>query len=124
MLLHVEGFKHYLYIPAPVGFRSEDCQPYATYLEQKLASHERIIQSAQITKKKNLYGYQGPDDQWYIKITVTEPRHISKLRTGLEKSISAYNYKGLWPAGEDGGIMTFDNIQYVLRFMIDTGVSL
>jgi DNA polymerase delta subunit 1 len=32
------------------------------------------------------------------------------------------NYKRLWPAREDG-ILTFDNIAYVLRFMIDTKVS-
>lgn len=32
------------------------------------------------------------------------------------------NYKHLWK-GVDGGILTFDSIQYVLRFMIDTGVS-
>ena len=33
------------------------------------------------------------------------------------------NYKQMWK-GVDGGILTFDSIQYVLRFMIDTGVSL
>ena len=32
------------------------------------------------------------------------------------------NYKNMWK-GVDGGILTFDSIQYVLRFMIDTGVS-
>lgn len=32
------------------------------------------------------------------------------------------NYKQMWK-GVDGGILTFDSIQYVLRFMIDTGVS-
>jgi DNA polymerase delta subunit 1 len=71
--------------------------------------------------RENLYGFQGNEKRWYIKITVTDPRHISKLRTGLEKNIQAFNYKGLWPASEEG-IMTFDSIQFVLRFMIDTGV--
>lgn len=31
------------------------------------------------------------------------------------------NYKGLWSSSESG-ILTFDNIQYLLRFMIDTGL--
>lgn len=31
------------------------------------------------------------------------------------------NYKGLWSAS-DSGILTFDNIPYLLRFMIDTGL--
>lgn len=94
------------------------------FLEQKFASHTRMIHSAQVMERESLYGFQGFKKTWFIKITVTDPKHIGKLRTGLEKSISQYNYKGLWPSAEDGGIMTFDNIQYVLRFMIDTGVSL
>jgi DNA polymerase delta subunit 1 len=32
------------------------------------------------------------------------------------------NWKRLWPA-QEGGILTFDNIAYVLRFMIDTKVN-
>lgn len=107
-----------------MGFHAEDCKPYAMFLEQKFASHTRMIHSAQVMERESLYGFQGFKKTWFIKITVTDPKHIGKLRTGLEKSISQYNYKGLWPSAEDGGIMTFDNIQYVLRFMIDTGVSL
>ena len=32
------------------------------------------------------------------------------------------NYKGFW-SGSDGGLKTFDNLKYVDRFMVDTGVS-
>lgn len=120
----MEGFRHYLYIAAPVGFCPDDVKPYAKYLEQKFALHEPMIHSAQLMQKENLYGFQGNLKSWYIRITVTEPKHISRLRNGLEKNISMYNYRGLWPSADDGGIVTFDNIQYVLRFMIDTGVSL
>lgn len=122
VLLHVEGFRHYLYIAAPVGFHPEDVKPYTTFLEQRFGMHERMIHSVNLAQKENLYGYQGNLKSWYIKITVTEPKYIARLRNGLEKSIANYNYKGLWPSGDDGGIVTFDNIQYVLRFMIDTGV--
>ena len=70
--------------------------------------------------RENLYGFQGNQKSPYLKITVTDPKHINKLRTTIEKG--GANYKGLWK-GVDGGILTFDSIQYVLRFMIDTGVT-
>ena len=70
--------------------------------------------------RENLYGFQGNQKSPYLKITVNDPKHIHRLRTTIEKG--GANYKGLWK-GVDGGILTFDSIQYVLRFMIDTGVT-
>ena len=71
--------------------------------------------------RENLFGFQGNQKSPYLKITVTDPKFINKLRTAIESGNA--NYKGLWK-GVDGGILTFDSIQYVLRFMIDTGVSI
>jgi DNA polymerase delta subunit 1 len=71
--------------------------------------------------RENLFGFQGNQKSPYLRITVTDPRFINKLRTTIESG--AANYKGLWKGAGDGGILTFDNIQYILRFMIDTGVS-
>jgi DNA polymerase delta subunit 1 len=70
--------------------------------------------------RENLYGFQGNQKNPYIKITVTEPKFINRLRTLIEKGDA--NYKGLWKAAE-GGVLTFDSIQYVLRFMIDTHIA-
>lgn len=70
--------------------------------------------------RENLFGFQGNQKSPYLKITVTDPKYINKLRTSLESG--AANYKGLWKSAE-GGVLTFDSIQYVLRFMIDTKVS-
>ena len=66
--------------------------------------------------------FQGNQQSPYIKITVTDPKHINKVRSMLESGERGLSYKGLWK-GIDSGILTFDSIQYVLRFMIDTGVS-
>lgn len=71
--------------------------------------------------RENLFGFQGNQKSPYLKITVTDPKFINKLRTTIESGSA--NYKGLWRGVGDGGILTFDSIQYVLRFMIDTGVS-
>ena len=70
--------------------------------------------------RENLFGFQGNQKSPYLKITVTDPKFINKLRTTIESG--SVNYKSLWK-GVDGGILTFDSIQYVLRFMIDTGVG-
>lgn len=69
--------------------------------------------------RENLFGFQGNQKCAYLKITVTSPKFINRLRTLIERGEA--NFKGLWK-GVDSGILTFDNIQYVLRFMIDTGV--
>ncbi|KAJ5166024.1 DNA polymerase delta catalytic subunit [Penicillium capsulatum] len=122
VLLHVTGFQHYLYIAAPVNFTKEDCEPYRAFLEAKLGQSGPVIKSVQITMRENIYGFQGNQKSWYLKITVADPRFISKLRGALETGSGSMNYKGLWSAA-DSGILTFDNIQYLLRFMIDTGLS-
>lgn len=69
--------------------------------------------------RENLYGFQGNQKSPYLKITVTDPKYINRLRTSIEGGNA--NYKGFWK-GADGGVLTFDSIQYVLRFMIDCKV--
>ena len=87
-----------------------------------MAQSVPVIQSVQVTMRENIYGFQGNQKSWYLKITVTDPRFIARLRSALESPGGAMNYKGLWGNLTDSGILTFDNIQYLLRFMIDTGL--
>lgn len=113
-------FLHYLYVAAPVNFQRQDVDGYKAYLETQLAQHEPAIHSVQMVLRENLFMFQGNQKSPYLKITVTNAKYINKLRTSIEHGSA--NYKGLWK-GVDGGILTFDNIQYLLRFMIDTGVT-
>ena len=120
ILLHVTHFLHYLYIAAPVNFTKNDCEGFKAYLETQLAQHQPTIHSVQMVLRENLYGFQGNQKSPYLKISVTDPKHINKLRTKL--NVGSANYKGMWKGAVDG-LLTFDNIQYILRFMIDTGIS-
>ena len=120
VLLHVTDFLHYLYVAAPISFTKEDCPGFKSYLETQLAQHSPAIHSVQMVMRENLFKFQGNQKSPFLKITTTDPRHINKLRTTIEKGDA--NYKNLWQ-GADGGILTFDSIQYVLRFMIDCNVS-
>lgn len=119
VLLHVKDFKHYLYVAAPVSFTAEDCPKFRTYLETQLAMHQPAIHSVVLTMRENIYGFQGNTQNPYIKITVTDPKFINKVRTTIERGDA--NWKGMWKSA-DGTIMTYDNIQYLLRFMVDCSV--
>lgn len=118
VLLHVKDFKHYLYVPAPVSFTAEDCPKFRAYLEAQLAMHQPVVHSVVLTMRENIYGFQGNIQNPYLKITVNDPKFINRVRTTIEGGNA--NWKGMWKS--DGTIMTYDNIQYLLRFMVDCSV--
>ncbi|KAI9828788.1 MAG: DNA-directed DNA polymerase delta [Thelocarpon impressellum] len=120
VLLHVTDFHHYLYVAAPVSFDKKDCAGFKTYLDAQLNQHQPAIHSVQIVMRENLFGFSGNQTAAYLKIIVTDPKVINKLRTTIESG--GANWKGMWK-GVDGGILTFDSIQYVLRFMVDTKIA-
>lgn len=119
VMVHVTDFKHYLYVAAPVSFAPQDCELFKAYLESQLSQLQPVIYSCQIVLRENIYGFQGNTQSPYIKITVTDPKHIPRVRSAFEKNEA--NWRGMWK-GVEGGIMTFDNLQYVLRFMVDCKV--
>jgi DNA polymerase delta subunit 1 len=102
-----------------MNFTKNDTQPFKAYLETQLAQHHTAILSVSMHMRENIFGFQGNQQSPYLKITVTDPRYINRLRTCIEKGEA--NYKGLWKSA-DGAVLTFDSIQYVLRFMIDCKV--
>jgi DNA polymerase delta subunit 1 len=71
-----------------------------------------------MVKKENLYGFNGNQQSPFLKIVLTDPKHAPRLRGLLERAEG--NWKGMW--GKIDNLMTFDNIQYVLRFMVDTKI--
>lgn len=119
VMLHVKDFKHYIYVAAPVGFAAKDAPAFKAYLETQLAQHEPVIDNVSMLMRENIYGFQNNTQNPYLKITVTNPKFINKVRSNIQ-SCNA-NWKGLWKS-PDGQILTFDNIQYVLRFMVDCKV--
>lgn len=120
VMLHVRDFKHYLYVAAPTSFQPSDCPAFQSYLNAQVESYAPAIHSVNLVMRMNIYRYQGNVESPYLKITVTDPKLIGRVRTAIETGKA--NWKGLWQSG-DGGILTFDNIQYVPRFMVDCHVS-
>ncbi|EWC46541.1 DNA polymerase delta catalytic subunit [Drechslerella stenobrocha 248] len=121
VLLHVTDFLHYIYLQAPVGFDHSHIQPYQEFVQQRVGGgNETVVASVQVVMRENLYGFQGNQKSPYIKITVTEPKYIPRVRKFIETGNA--NYAGMW-RGLEGNIMTFDNIQFIMRFMVDTKMS-
>ncbi|RDA93478.1 hypothetical protein CP533_2641 [Ophiocordyceps camponoti-saundersi (nom. inval.)] len=120
VLLHVTDFKHYLYVPAPPMFKAQDAKAYQTYLESQIAQHQPAIHSISMCPRENIYGFNGNKKSPFLKITVTDPKFIPKVRSTIEGGNA--DWKGLWKAQEHG-VMTYDNIQYVLRFMVDCQIQ-
>lgn len=118
-MLHVKDFLHYLYVAAPVSFTHKDCEPYKMFLDSQVGMHTPAINSVSVVLRENLYGFTGNKQHAYIKITVTDPKYINKVRTTIEEGKA--NWKGMW-RNDGNGILTFDSIQYVLRFMVDVKV--
>jgi DNA polymerase delta subunit 1 len=119
-MLHVTDFLHYLYVAAPISFTQHDCDGFKTYLEAQVAQHQPAIYSVQMVLRENLYGFQGNQQNPYLKITVTDPKFINKVRSTIEHGSA--NWHGKWNS-PDGNILTFDSLPYVLRFMVDCKVS-
>ncbi|OAA58962.1 DNA polymerase delta catalytic subunit [Niveomyces insectorum RCEF 264] len=116
VMLHVTDFRHYLYVAAPASFAPSDCQNFRTYLESQLALHQPGIYSVQMTMRESIFGFQNNTQNPFLKITVTDPKLISRVRSLIEKRNA--NWKGLWGQSKNQ-IMTYDNLQYVMRFMVD-----
>jgi DNA polymerase delta subunit 1 len=126
VLFHVTDFLHYFYIAAPLNFQKSDCGPFQTYLEAQCQKafnqYSAVINSVQMTMKENILMFQGNQKSPYLRITVNDHKMINRVRKFVQ-DVNA-NWKGLWGnISPEDGLLTFDNIQYVQRFMVDTSVS-
>ncbi|AMD21716.1 HFL140Wp [Eremothecium sinecaudum] len=115
VLCNVTGFKHYMYVPAPIGFDvKRDTIVLKNFLNEKFNG---IVFSIDVMNKQSIWGYSGSNHLPYLKISVTDPAGINKVRTAFEQG--HVNAKDAW---YEGGTTTYDNIAYTLRLMIDCGI--
>lgn len=117
VLCNVIGFKHYFYVPAPRGFPS-DPSDFKRYLSDL---YPNMVNDVEVFLKESIWGFTGGQQIPFLKIIVSNPRWASKIRTGFERG--EVNFNNLF---NPTGSTTFDNIQYLLRLMIDrkiTGMS-
>ncbi|KIM44857.1 hypothetical protein M413DRAFT_442827 [Hebeloma cylindrosporum] len=113
VLANITDFQPYFYVALPRGFTTDDITPFRDYLNNHLDESNPVIRVEQVSKK-SLWGYHGDDWIPFLKITLTDPISVPKVRDKGE-----CDFRGLF----DGITATFEsNIVFTLRFMIDTKV--
>ncbi|KAG1175920.1 hypothetical protein G6F70_003795 [Rhizopus microsporus] len=118
ILCHVKGFYPYFYFPAPRGFQHS----HLPALKQSLSSalgFNNVVHSLEIVMKQSIYGFNGNKKSPFIRVTVLDPRDISKCKNKIEAGVYVPGLEN--PCQSD---TTFEsNLSYVLRFMIDCKVT-
>ncbi|QPG75401.1 DNA-directed DNA polymerase delta [Brettanomyces nanus] len=110
VLCNVIGFRHYFYAPVPKGFTADDVKEFRRYLSSNYAG----IVDIRISKKESIWGFNNNVKLPFFKVVVDNSKHIGRIRSGFERG--EVQFKGLF---QPGGQMTFDNVQYLLRLMVD-----
>ncbi|SSD60792.1 probable DNA polymerase delta catalytic subunit [Saccharomycodes ludwigii] len=116
ILCNVTGFKHYLYVPAPINFSESDIPSFVEYL-QKTFDREGGVHSIEFVYKYSIWGYNGAQKLPFLKIYTPIPSTVNKLRTAFERGNISFNDDWF-----GSGTTTYDNIAYPLRLMIDCGI--
>ncbi|KAF8884972.1 DNA polymerase family B-domain-containing protein [Infundibulicybe gibba] len=116
VLANITDFLPYFYVALPRGFDEADLEPFRATLNNRV-SGGGIVERLEIVFKKSIWGYRGDDEVPFIKITVSYPRTLPRVRGMFEGGECEFH--GMF----QGGVSTFEsNIAYTLRFMIDTKV--
>ena len=77
------------------------------------------VKGVEMCVGRSLMGYTGPESIAFIKITASDNRALPKLRGSFERG--DISFRDMWEGGTD--VLTYENIAYTLRFMIDRQVS-
>nr|CAD7425003.1 unnamed protein product [Timema monikensis] len=121
---HIHGFSPYFFVIAPDVFTDQHCKPFKDSLNRAvlndMRSNKEEVQEAvlavEITKKQSLFGYQGDTLSTFLKITVALPRLIAAAKRLLEKEV-------IFPVLGNHNYQAFEsNVDFDIRFMVDTGV--
>ncbi|KZT51942.1 hypothetical protein CALCODRAFT_442347 [Calocera cornea HHB12733] len=114
VLMHVTGFFPYFYVAVPRGLIEDDLKSLMRYLNER---NDNAVSDLSMMKKRSLWGYRGDEQNPFLKITLSKPRLLPKIRGLFDRG--EVDFKGLF----QGPIPTFEsNISYEMRFMIDCRV--
>ncbi|KAF9078186.1 DNA polymerase family B-domain-containing protein [Rhodocollybia butyracea] len=119
VLVHIRDFLPYFYIPQPRGFENDDIEPFREHLNSLVSF--AAVKKIEIVNKRTLWGYRGPSKSPFMKLTISDPRSLPKVRGLFERG--ECSFRGFFSTAVGDPYPTFEsNIAYTLRFMIDTQV--
>lgn len=115
VLCNVTGFLHYFYFPVPRGFtEAQHLARFTTYMKNAFYG----INDISIALKESIWGFSNNTKTPFFKVVVSNAKDISKLRTAFERG--DVRFENFFSGGQ---APTFDNINYLLRLMIDCKVT-
>ncbi|KAF5355326.1 hypothetical protein D9758_006032 [Tetrapyrgos nigripes] len=118
VLAHIRDFEPYFYIAQPRAFTREDLEPFKEYLNNTVGME--CVVNIDIVSKRSLWGYKGDAFVPFLKLTLTDPRSVPKVR---DECIFVCRYRLVLTMRFGDSYPTYEsNIAYTLRFMIDTKV--
>lgn len=117
VLCNVTGFLHYFYVPVPKGFlKDQHLSQFVSYMKVNFFG----IHDVEIMLKESIWGFNNNMKTPFFKVVVENAKDITKVRGAFERG--EVRFEGLFPPTS----VTYDNINYLLRMMIDckiTGMS-
>lgn len=107
VLAHVTHFLPYFYVPAWIGITKAACYQFGQQLNAHLG--EGKLYKLEVVHASSVYGYHFGVESRFLKITLTNPRHVPEARNWCETNRR---------------LMTFEsNLPFDLRFCIDNSVG-
>ncbi|PLW20358.1 hypothetical protein PCASD_21942 [Puccinia coronata f. sp. avenae] len=117
VLVHIQDFLPYFWVPAPRSFQNSDCRDLLTALNAALSLGIKPVHSVKVANKTSLWGYTGDSQSPFLKIVLTDFKHLGRVKNAFERG--EINFRDMFSA-----CTTFEsNIAYTLRFMIDKKVT-
>ena len=121
---NVHGFLPYFFVPAPSeGFRDEHCRRFREELNRAilndLRSNRENLQEAvlavDLCQKCSIYGFYFNQKSRFLKVTLALPKLVAPARRLVSQIIVP-------PFGQIMYQVFEANIEFEVRFMVDTGV--
>ncbi|KAJ2721882.1 DNA-directed DNA polymerase delta [Coemansia sp. Benny D115] len=121
----VEGFYPYFYCPAPAGFDEENIPMVVAELNRlaqqngpsgNQALSMGAVVNIEMCMKEPLFGYHGNVKAPFFKIIVRNPKQVRPVSQIVKRG---FNVHGV---GFYAGTFYESNLEYIIRFMVDTGI--
>ncbi|CAG0913322.1 unnamed protein product [Notodromas monacha] len=121
---HIHGFAPYFYVTAPQDFPQDKCATLLKLLNTAIVNDMRgnkdvtdPVLEVDIVMKESIFGFQGNTKSHFLKIVLSQPRLIAAGKRLLEQGSVVI------PGFNDHTFIAYEsNIDYEIRFMVDTGV--
>ncbi|CAH7683178.1 DNA polymerase delta subunit 1 [Phakopsora pachyrhizi] len=117
VLVHIQDFLTYFWVPAPKDWQNSDCKDLTAALNSAFSLGFKPVHSVTVAHKISLWGYSGDIKSPFLKITLTDFKHLGRIKNAFERGEVSFRDKF-------SACTTFEsNIAYTLRFMIDKKVT-